>query len=136
MDNIVRVGLNYTFGQNAVAGGAASYMPTKAPMLKTAAASLRIGQAFTWFFNTGGSVGTGSACRRRRVFSTALGTNGLLVALAAARRTDGSLAVNSDTINSIRWVVGVEADWQWTSQKLAQALVLPPAALFIFRRRS
>jgi outer membrane immunogenic protein len=133
MDNIVRVGLNYTFGQNAAAGGAASNMPTKAPILKTAAASTADWTGFYIGLNTGGSVGTGSASQDAVFSSTALGTNGLL---SSSNRyspygwvVGGQLGYNKQISN---WVVGVEADWQWTSQKAGSNACAPPATIAFF----
>jgi outer membrane immunogenic protein len=133
MDNIVRVGLNYTFGQNAAAGGAASNIPAKAPMLKTAAASTADWTGFYIGLNTGGDVGTGSASQNAVTSSTSLGTNGLLNSSDRYAPygwvVGGQLGYNKQ-ISS--WVVGVEADWQWTSQKAGSSACTPPATLAFF----
>jgi outer membrane immunogenic protein len=115
-----------TFTQNA----SAADLPVKAPLAPIASAD------WTGFYiglNTGGSVGTGSASQDAVFSSTALGTNGLL---SSSNRyspyggvVGGQLGYNKQISN---WVVGVEADWQWTSQKAGSNACAPPATIAFF----
>ena len=79
--------------------------------------------------NTGGSVGTGSASQNAAFSSTLLGANGLLNGSDRYSPVGwvigGQLGYNKQISN---WVVGVEADWQWTSQKAGSLNCTPAAA--------
>ena len=133
MDNIVRVGLNYTLGQNATAQAAyAADMPTKAPAAAPVAAP-----GWTGFYvglNAGGSIGTGSGSQSAAFSSPALGANGLVNSSDRFSPyggvVGGQLGYNWQVSPS--WVVGVEADWQWTSQKASALNCTPPAATLQF----
>ena len=132
MDNIVRVGLNYTFGQGTAGQLAyAADMPVKAPPVAPVAAPDWTG--FYVGLNAGGSVGTGSASQNAAFSSTLLGSNGLLNSsdryAPFGGVIGGQLGYNKQISN---WVVGVEADWQWTSQKASALNCTPPAGLAFF----
>ena len=127
MDNIVRVGLNYTFGQSSTGQLAyAADLPVNAPVAPVAAPD------WTGFYiglNTGGSIGTGSASQNAAFNSAAIGANGLLNSSDRSSPSGwvigGQLGYNKQISN---WVVGLEADWQWTSQKANSLNCTPPAA--------
>src|SRR4029077_20520798 len=76
MHNIVRVGLNYTFGQSSTGQLAyAADLPVNAPVAPAAAPD------WTGFYiglHTCGSTGTGAASQNAAFNSGAIGANGLL----------------------------------------------------------
>ncbi len=105
-------------------------MPRKAPPAPVAVPDW---SGFYIGVNTGGAIGTGSASQNAAFSSTALGANELV---SSADRYSpfggiigGQLGYNKQISN---WVVGLEADWQWTSQKAKSLTCTPPASLAFF----
>ena len=116
------------FGQIAYAAD----IPTKA-----SPAAPVVAPSWTGFYvglNTGGSIGTGSASQSAAFSSTALGSNGLLNSSdrfsPSGWVVGGQLGYNWQVSPS--WMVGLEADWQWTSQKADVLNCTPSAATVAF----
>ena len=127
MKRLVRVflaGTAITLGFGQIVS--AADLPVKAPVAPVAAPD------WTGFYiglNTGGSIGTGSASQNAAFNSAAIGANGLLNGSDRSSPSGGvfggQLGYNKQISN---WVVGLEADWQWTSQKANSLNCTPPAA--------
>jgi outer membrane immunogenic protein len=96
-----------------------------------------IAPSWTGFYvglNAGGSFGSDTATQNATFTSTALGANGLL-SNTAQHAPKGWLAGGQLGYNwqvSSSYVLGLEADWQWTSQKAAATSCTPPASLNFF----
>ena len=131
MKRLVRVflaGTAITLGFGQIVS--AADLPVKAPVAPVAAPD------WTGFYiglNTGGSIGTGSASQNAAFNSAAIGANALLNGSDRSSPSGwvigGQLGYNKQISN---WVVGLEADWQWTSQKANSLNCTPPAATCIF----
>lgn len=131
MKRLVRVflaGTAITLGFGQIVS--AADLPVKAPVAPVAAPD------WTGFYiglNTGGSIGTGSASQNAAFNSAAIGANGLLNGSDRSSPSGwvlgGQLGYNKQISN---WVVGLEADWQWTSQKANSLNCTPPAGLAFF----
>ena len=128
MKRLVRVflaGTAITLGFGQIVS--AADMPTKAPPVAPVAAPDWTG--FYIGLNTGGSIGTGSTSQNAAFNSAAIGANGLLNSSDRSSPSGwvlgGQLGYNKQISN---WVVGLEADWQWTSQKANSLNCSPPAA--------
>lgn len=84
--------------------------------------------------NVGGGIGVNSNTQSATFSSTALGANGLLTNAGNLALPGwilgGQIGFNWQVSPSI--VLGVEADWQWTSQKAATTNSTPPASLAFF----
>ena len=125
-DHIVRVGLNYHFSPFGIDAPAAPGLLLKAP---PAPPTLGWG-GFYAGVNAGGSIGVNSDAQNATFAAPALGTSGLL-STGDKHASPGALAGGQIGYNwqlSSRWLVGLEGDWQWTSQKNASAACTPPAA--------
>ena len=127
-DNIVRVGLNYQFGGGS---NVAAALPAKTPVYKAPPMPVAVAN-WTGFYagvNGGGSIGVNSMTQATSFASTALGTNVLLSNSNRLAPTGwifgGQVGYNWQA--SPRLVFGLEADWQWTSQK-DNAINSTPAA--------
>ena len=83
--------------------------------------------------NTGGAIGAGSARESAAYNSPTLGNNGLLFGSGHDAPTAGILGgqVGYDRQVSL-FVVGVEADWEWTSQRDTSTASTFPATLPFF----
>lgn len=129
-DNIVRVGLNYHFSPFGIDAPAAPGLLLKAPP-----APPTLGWTGVYAgVNAGGGIGVNSDAQNAAFASPALGVNGLLSA-ANKHASPGALAGGQIGYNwqlSSRWLVGLEADWQWTSQKNQSVECTPPATLACF----
>lgn len=122
------------FAMSAILGiGAASAadLPVKAPPMAVAVAN------WTGFYvglNGGGSIGVDSTTQTTSFTSTALGTNGLLNSSNRFAPTGwifgGQVGYNWQASPLV--VLGLEADWQWTSQKDTATNSTPPASLGFF----
>ena len=127
-DNIVRIGLNYhlaPFGSDEAASGG---FPVKAPMPRLSWTGVYAG------INAGAGIGVNSDTDNAFVSSAALGPNGLL-STADKHASPGAVVGGQIGYNrqlSSHWLVGLEADWQWTSQKNASSACTPPASLAFF----
>jgi outer membrane immunogenic protein len=113
-DHIVRVGLNYRFSGGVAA--APTYAAPGAPIYKAPPAVL----AYNWTgLYVGGNIGY--SVGRNRVGENA--ANPFAIPFSAQSFTlspagwlgGGQIGYNWQTTPN--WVVGVEADWQWTGQK-------------------
>jgi outer membrane immunogenic protein len=125
-DHVVRVGLNYHFSPFGIDAPAAPGLPLKAPPAPPALGW----SGFHAGVNAGGSIGVNSDAQNATFAAPALGTSGLL-STGDKHASPGALAGGQIGYNwqlSPRWLVGLEADWQWTSQKNASAACTPPAA--------
>src|SRR6202030_3202222 len=97
-----------------------------------------IAPSWTGFYvglNAGGSFGSDTATQNATFTSTALGANGLL-SNTAQHAPKGWLAGGQLGYNwqvSSSYVLGLEADWQWTSQKASSTSCTPPASIGFFR---
>ena len=130
-DNIVRVGLNYHFAPFGTTAAAAASFPVKAPPL---AAPVLSWTGFYAGINAGGGIGVNSDRQSASFASPALGANGLL-STADKHASPGALVGGQIGYNwqlPSRWVAGLEADWQWTSQKNTSAACTPPATVGFF----
>ena len=94
--------------------------------------------AWTWsgFYvglNAGGSVGMNSSAQSASFTSTALGQNGLLSSTNRYNPTGavfgGQVGYNYQVSS---FLIGVEGDWQWTSQKDSASNCTPPAGTIAF----
>ena len=109
----------------------AADLPVKAPPVVAAAPS------WTGFYaglNAGGSIGLNSTAQDLTSTTTALGTNALLNSSGHLAPT-GWLAGGQIGINwqaAPLWVLGLEADWQWSSQKDGASNSTPPGSLAFF----
>jgi outer membrane immunogenic protein len=83
--------------------------------------------------NGGGSIGVNSMTQTATLTAPGLGTSGLLTSTNRMVPTGGlfggQLGYNWQTAN---WVFGVEADWQWTSQKDSNTYCTPAANVAFF----
>jgi outer membrane immunogenic protein len=85
--------------------------------------------------NAGGSIGVNSNMQNASFSSTALGMNGLLTGSANSLALPGWVAGGQIGFNwqvSPLIVLGVEADWDWTSEKGKTSSGTPPADLSFF----
>ena len=129
-DNIVRVGLNYEFFAPDTSAYAAA-LPLKAPPLR--------GPAWSWtgFYagvDAGGSIGVNSDTQNVTAASRALGVNPILTT-SGTHASPGAVIGGQIGYNwqvQSRWLVGGEADWQWTSQKNASTACSPASANALF----
>jgi outer membrane immunogenic protein len=109
----------------------AADLPVKAPPIVPAAPS------WTGFYvglNAGGSFGSDTATQNATFTSTALGANGLF-SNTTQHAPNGWLAGGQLGYNwqvSRSYVFGVEADWQWTSQRATSTSCSPPASVAFF----
>jgi outer membrane immunogenic protein len=115
----------------AIGAASAADLPVKAPPAAVAVAK------WTGFYlgvNGGGSIGVDSTTQNTSFTSTALGTNGLLNSSNRLAPTGwvfgGQVGYNWQA--SPLAVLGVEADWQWASQKDTATNSTPPASLAFF----
>src|SRR3984893_3554875 len=96
-----------------------------------------VAPSWTGFYvgvNAVGSFGSDTATQNATFTSTALGANGLL-STTTQHAPKGWLAGGQLGYNwqmSSAYVLGVEADWQWTSQKATSTSCTPPAGLTFF----
>jgi outer membrane immunogenic protein len=109
----------------------AADLPVKAPPMVPVAPS------WTGFYvgvNAGGSFGSDTATQNATFTSTALGTNGLLSNTTQHAATGwlagGQLGYNWQVSRS--YVLGLEADWQWTSQRATSTSCNPTANIAFF----
>src|ERR1700719_4420442 len=114
----------------SAAGGAD--MPVKAP--PAAPPPVWSWSGFYLGVTGGGSVGESAMTQNAIFASPLLGTNGLLngsgrFAMPGAV-FGGEIGYNWQLSSS--WVVGLEADWQWTSQKTGSSNCTPAATLAFF----
>jgi outer membrane immunogenic protein len=131
-DNIVRVGLNYGFFAPHTASAYAAAMPLKAPPLP--------GPVWSWTglyagINAGGSIGVNSDTQSASLVSPTLGNNTIQNS-SGTHASPGAVLGGQIGYNwqlQSRWLVGAEADWQWTSQKNTSSPCVPAStnALFI-----
>jgi outer membrane immunogenic protein len=118
----------------ALLGGAASAadLAVKAPY-RAPPAPVWSWTGFYIGINGGGSIGVNSSIQSATFTSAALGTNGLLSSTNRFVPTGGvfggQLGYNWQVAN---WVFGVEADWQWSSQKDSNNYCTSPAATDAF----
>ncbi len=109
----------------------AADLPVKAPPIAHVAPS------WTGFYiglNAGGSFGSDTATQNATFTSTALGANELL-SNTTQHAPKGWLAGGQLGYNwqvSSSYVLGLEADWQWTSQKATSTSCAPPASVAFF----
>ena len=96
-----------------------------------------VAPSWTGFYvgvNAGGSFGSDTATQNATFTSPALGANGLLSNTTQHAPTGwlagGQLGYNWQVSRS--YVFGLEADWQWTSQKATSTSCSPPASLAFF----
>jgi outer membrane immunogenic protein len=85
--------------------------------------------------NVGGGIGVNSNAQNATFSSTALGTNNLLTGSTNSLALPGWIAGGQIGFNwqvSPLFVLGVEADWDWTSQKGRTNNSTPSAALAFF----
>jgi outer membrane immunogenic protein len=85
--------------------------------------------------NVGGGIGVNSNMQNASFSSTALGVNGLLTDSANSLALPGWVAGGQVGFNwqvSPWMVLGVEGDWDWTSQKGRTSSSTPPADLAFF----
>jgi outer membrane immunogenic protein len=85
--------------------------------------------------NVGGSIGMNSNTQSTTFSSTALGVNGLLTGSTGSLALPGWVAGGQIGLNwqvSPLIVLGIEADWQWTSEKGSTTNSTPPADLSFF----
>ena len=125
-DHIVRVGLNYHFSPFGIDAPAAPGLPYKAPPAPPALGW----SGFYAGVNAGGSIGVNTDAQNAAFAAPLLGTSGLL-STGDKHASPGAVVGGQIGYNwqlSPRWLVGLEADWQWTSQKNASAACTPPAA--------
>jgi outer membrane immunogenic protein len=85
--------------------------------------------------NVGGGIGVNSNAQSATFSSTALGVNGLLTDNASGLAVPGwvlggQIGFNWQVSRSI--VLGVEADWQWTSQQATTTNNTSPASIAFF----
>jgi outer membrane immunogenic protein len=116
----------------ALASGTAlaADLPVKAPL----PAQVLSWTGFYAGINAGGSIGVNSDTQSAAFASTALGANGLL-STADKHASPGAVVGGQIGYNwqlPSRWVVGLEADWQWTSQKNSASACTPAAATLGF----
>jgi outer membrane immunogenic protein len=129
-DNIVRVGLNYHFSPFGTDAPAAPGLPFKAPPAPPVLGWTGVYAGI----NAGGSIGVNSDAQNAAFAAPSMGVNGLL-STGDKHASAGALAGGQVGYNwqlSSRWLVGLEADWQWTSQKNQSVACTPPAALGFF----
>ncbi len=110
-----------------IGAASAADLPVKAPPMAVAA------PGWTGFYvglNGGGSIGVDSAAQTTSFTSTALGTNVLLSSSSRLAPTGwifgGQIGYNWQASPLV--VLGLEADWQWTSQKDTATNSTPAAA--------
>lgn len=109
----------------------AADLPVKAPPVLATAPS------WTGFYaglNAGGSIGLNSTTQDLTFTTPVLGTNALLNTSDRQAPT-GWLAGGQIGYNwqvAPLWVLGLEADWQWTSQKDGASNSTPPGSLAFF----
>jgi len=129
-DNIVRMGLNYHFSPFGIDAPAVPALPLKAPPAPPA-----LGWSGVYAgVNAGGSIGVNSDTQNAAFAAPALGANGLL-STADKHASPGALVGGQVGYNwqfSSRWLVGLEGDWQWTSQKNLASACTPPGTLAFF----
>jgi outer membrane immunogenic protein len=85
--------------------------------------------------NVGGSIGVNSNTQSTTFSSTALGVNGLLTGSTGSLALPGWVAGGQIGFNwqaSPLMVLGIEADWQWMSEKGSASNSTPPADLSFF----
>jgi outer membrane immunogenic protein len=85
--------------------------------------------------NVGGGIGVNSNLQNASFSSTALGVNGLLTGSSNSLALPGAVAGGQIGFNwqVSPWIVlGLEADWDWTSQKGKTSSSSPPADLAFF----
>jgi outer membrane immunogenic protein len=85
--------------------------------------------------NVGGGIGVNANLQNASFSSTALGVNGLLTGSANSLALPGAVAGGQIGFNwqVSPWIVlGLEADWDWTSQKGKTSSSTPPADLAFF----
>jgi outer membrane immunogenic protein len=116
----------------ALASGTAfaADLPVKAPL----PARVLSWTGFYAGINAGGSIGVNSDTQNAAFASTFLGANGLL-STADKHASRGAVVGGQIGYNwqlPSRWVVGLEADWQWTSQKNSASACTPAAGLGFF----
>ena len=109
----------------------AADLPVKAPPMPPALPSWT---GFYFGINAGGSFGTDTTSQNASFTSAALGSNVLLnsTATPAAKGwlAGGQLGYNWQVSSS--YVLGLEADWQWTSQRGSQTNCAPPGSVAFF----
>jgi outer membrane immunogenic protein len=115
----------------AIGAASAADLPVKAP---PAAAAVANWTGFYLGVNGGGSIGVDSTTQATSFTSTLLGTNGLLNSSNRLASTGGVFGgqVGYNWQTSPLVVLGVEADWQWTSQSATATNSTPPASLGFF----
>jgi outer membrane immunogenic protein len=83
--------------------------------------------------NAGGSIGVNSIDQSAAFGSPVLGANGLLSSTGRSASTGwlsgGQIGYNWQLSS---WLIGIEADWQWASQKDSGANCTPAASLAFF----
>ena len=83
--------------------------------------------------NGGGSIGVNSSTQSATFTATGIATSGLLSNTNRFVPTGGvfggQLGYNWQVAN---WVFGVEADWQWSSQKDSNTFCAPPGSVDLF----
>jgi outer membrane immunogenic protein len=126
-DNIVRVGLNYHFsplGTAAPSPGLLLKAPPPVPGWTGGYAGI----------NAGGAIGVNADAQHAIAAAPSLGASDLLIT-ADRHASPGAVAGAQIGYNlqlRSRWLVGIEADWQWTSQKNLSATCTPPATANAF----
>jgi len=110
----------------------AADIPVKAPP-----PIAHVAPSWTGFYvglNAGGSFGSDTATQNATFISPALGANELL-SNTTQQAPKGWLAGGQLGYNwqvSSSYVLGLEADWQWTSQKATSTSCTPPAGIAFF----
>ena len=130
-DNIVRVGLNYDFFAPDTVSAYPAAIPLKAPPLR--------GPVWSWTglyagVNAGGSIGVNSDTQNASAASPTLGANTILNT-SDTHASPGAVIGGQIGYNwqlPPRWLVGVEADWQWTSQKNTSTACSPASTNALF----
>jgi outer membrane immunogenic protein len=128
-DNIVRVGLNYHFSPLGAAAAPSPGLPLKAPPPPV------LGWTGGYAgITAGGAIGVNADAQNASAASPTLGANGLLATgdkhAAPGAVAGAQIGYNRQLLS--RWLVGIETDWQWTSQKNLSAACTPPASLALF----
>lgn len=116
--------------------GASSALAADLPM-KAAPLSAPTAAGWTGFYfgvNGGYGIGSASVEQSSTFTSTALGTNTLLNRTGHNTMTGALLGgqIGYNLQLGAPWLIGVEADWQWTSQKGSSAVCTPPAGTVAF----
>ena len=123
-DNIVRVGLDYHFSPLGTAAVTSPGLLLKAPPPPV------LGWSGVYAgFNVGGGIGVNTDAQTATLATPVFGANQLLDTgdkhASPGAVAGGQIGYNWQVFS--RWLIGIEADWQWTSQQNLATVCAPPA---------